>query len=649
MAAATFGDLLALGREHLDPAAGLPDSALRGEPVIAAAPVIGRLALTLSRYLADIAPYTMAEVITSRYLSPRMRAAVAAREALHLAGAGLRSGNGHVGDAEPVQADPLSAGLAAAATFLAAGRDLLHTHFAAGSDGRWEARSGWSAVVMSAPVTWMLTAEVARWSRQLAFLTARLSAVCEADRTIPAPLCDGLVGASGGLLAASAAITGGQRDHPAAAIGAELLEAIPVNTAPARQVHSDGETIGRLAGGVAVSAARLRVITHAAAPEQAAWSAAMTADGWQWSASATAVAFHVSALMLRSLAGDGGPASDGSLAADSPGLAAQLDTAAETAAGASARWREVAKSWSRLTTEARGRSAPGMADARDLVILLGRIAFTDPGWTPARARRAVPRALGDLAPDTAQAAVVVSAIHDAADTLACVAAADLRAVRTAIRASRLLTLTRRLPEEVDVPYRYGNATHVQAAELVDTYRAACAASEDVVLNLDALTITTNGPSRILAMARAAIRSPSMEDVVTGIAANGQPAGLAMALPGSLFRAVASPPGAVEEAVRKTGTTDPGLLLRAHAIDRAALQLVKEARELGARDAAENGGRSVVPAVSAARVAASSFPAGPVIPASGRRAAGPSLRAQPAVGDPVIRPATGREHARRGRL
>src|SRR5258708_21345855 len=89
--------------------------------------------------------------------------------------------------------------------------------------------------------------------------------------------------------------------------------------------------------------------------------------------------------MLRSLAGRRGPA------AALVELGSQLDAAAETAASACARWREVAAGGRRLTTETRGRAAPGLADASDLVIQLGRIAFTSPQWTPARPRRAPPR------------------------------------------------------------------------------------------------------------------------------------------------------------------------------------------------------------------------------------------------------------------
>src|SRR5260370_1362578 len=83
----------------------------------------------------------------------------------------------------------------------------LHSHCNVGSDGQREPRSGWSAVVISAPVSSALTAEVARWSRQLAVLTSRLSLACEADRTRPAPTGHQLAEASGWFLTASTALT----------------------------------------------------------------------------------------------------------------------------------------------------------------------------------------------------------------------------------------------------------------------------------------------------------------------------------------------------------------------------------------------------------------------------------------------------------
>jgi hypothetical protein len=85
MSAVTFGDLLDRARGHLDAAVGLAGIAQPSESVVAAAWLTGRLALNLSRYLDDIAPYTVAEAIIRTDLERTARAAVDAREAMTMA------------------------------------------------------------------------------------------------------------------------------------------------------------------------------------------------------------------------------------------------------------------------------------------------------------------------------------------------------------------------------------------------------------------------------------------------------------------------------------------------------------------------------------------------------------------------------------
>lgn len=143
MTTATFGDILAAAREHLDSATDLTGSAVGRESITAAAGITGSMALTLSRYLADIAPYGMAEAITSSHLDAHIRAAAQAREALQLAAESMRTATRdyYIRGGEP--ADPHTAHLAAAAAALAAGRDLLRTHASTGTDGHWAPRSRW--------------------------------------------------------------------------------------------------------------------------------------------------------------------------------------------------------------------------------------------------------------------------------------------------------------------------------------------------------------------------------------------------------------------------------------------------------------------------------------------------------------------------
>ncbi len=578
-----------------------------------------RLALTLSRYLADIAPHDMAEVITSSELTSLMRAAVQAREALQLAAEGLRIGTGGNDALGRGPADPLAARLAASAAALAAGRDLLRTHAITGTGGQWELRSRWAAVIGSGPVTQALAAEVARWSKSLAYLTAWLSAAAQMDAATPAPIMHGLAAATPLLLTASTTLTAAQHEHPATAPDAELLHAVPVNHVPQPRPPSDNETVTDLAAGITVSAARVQALALGTV-EQAAWAPELTAESWRWTATGAAIICDLSQLLLGSLA------ERAALFTGAPAVTAQLHAAADSAASSCARWRAVRAAWQDITTDTRGLTAPAIPDTRDLIIRLGRLAFTEPRWTPVRARRAPPRDPADLAPGPAQAAVVTGAIHYAADTLASLADTDLRAVQAGRRADRLYMPTRKLPEYYDVPYRHWKAPASEIAALLDAYQAASAASSRAATDLDALAVTMNAPSRALAAARAATTStaractppaaPSQRDApVSGPVSR---AGLA----------APAPPGPVEQAVRDLGTADLIMLLRAQAIDKAASKLLTEAkkdtREPGPPGLAEHRTRPTPSARTPAQLAAKSFPLSPTAPIADPQPAGNPL-------------------------
>src|ERR1022692_1147706 len=314
MGAVTFGELLDQGRGHLDACVTVPDSALREYTVARAAVAAGRMALTWSRLLADVAPYGIAEAITGASLDPAARAAVDAREALRLAAAGLRADGPFSGYAEQEADDAVAGRLAAAGTALAAGRDLLRTHFVTDAQGELLPRSDWSAVITSAPLTWAILEEAARWSQQLGLMSVRLAAAAFADPATPAAVSQRLAEGCRGLLAASAAVASAPRDRPGGSGSAELLHAVPAWFPPERQPPGDAESAAELAGGVAVSAARIRVITRALARGEA-WSPAMTADSWRWTATGAAVICNVSEIMLTTLARQHGPSAATSPAA----------------------------------------------------------------------------------------------------------------------------------------------------------------------------------------------------------------------------------------------------------------------------------------------------------------------------------------------
>jgi hypothetical protein len=614
MTAATFGSLLGPVHARLEEAAGF-DHSPGAATVATAAQMAGRVARTLARYLADIAPYGMAEAINSPVLDARVRAVVDAREALRQAEAGLPPGDQEHGAPGLGAADPLVRWLGEAAESLAAGRDLLRSHFGTGTDDRWTERSDWAAAVDSLPVTRALVAAVAGWSRQLSCAMARLSVAAAGDRSVPVSAHQGLANASHWLVTASATLWAAQRGDPASAADGELLAAIPVNVRAAREPPQEGETVAEIAAGVAASAARLRQIAWVTA-DRSAWSPVMTADSWQWTATAAAVACHVSGLMLQAQIDHHGSE------AGAPGLGGELRLAAEATARACGRWRAAAAAWQQVMTETKGLTAPTVPDAGDLVVRLGRLAFGDPAWTPSAGSRTPVRDLTDRSADGVRFLVAVEAMHHAAEALARAGAADLRAVGTAVRASRLYVPTRTLPERYDVPYKFGHATPAQAAAVVDAYQAAREAAAHMVENLDALAVTLHSPSRILAAARAAAH-PAQRNGLAGVLVS------LAALPSSPMdtevRAVENiSHRPVEQAVRELHITEPLLLLRAKAIDLAGRELLTEARRTYFGHSASRGagdGQTAGAASAQARLAAQSFPrprAAPIAPAGTTR-------------------------------
>jgi hypothetical protein len=641
MSVPVFGDLAGLATRHLGTAAAMADGGLPGEDVAAAVRPVRRMALTLAHCLGDVAAYDEVEAVTSSQLATWVRAVVDAREALRLAASSLHP-YAAPGPAEATPDGTMAAVLDTAAVSLAAGRDLLRTHLSTGADGTPLDRSDWAAVVTSGPVTMALLNEIACWSQQLALLTGRLSVAHAAESASVIPVHQGLASACHWLVTADAAIRSTQRTGTLTLPDTNLLMAIPARAVPERRPPQTQETTAELCQGAVISAIRLRASVCTAAG-QAAWTELVTAESLRWTATAAAVACHISENILRMLAGDVG--SD-PLDTENP-----LRGAAEAASHASASWRNVVASWSQMTTETTGLTSPGIPDAGDLIVRLGRLAFDDAEWTPARARQARLRGPAGVAVGDEQAMEVLAAVHHAADTLARVAAAEVDAVGTAIGAWRLYAPTRTLPEYVDVPYRYGPATPADTAALIEAYRAAADATTRAVAALDTVAIGLNAPSRLLAAARAATRqgrAPHVSYDADLRAAHGQSADPATGPSSGNYPPPALPPGPVEQAVRDLGTkADPGLLLRAHAIDTAARQLIAEARRV-ARSAAERKPARKRPpsrAGPAVQRAAENFPPSPAATVARRagaseaayaRRSSSSAAAVPAKGGRVLR-------------
>ena len=330
--------------------------------------------------------------------------------------------------------------LEAAATELAAGRDLLHTHLAIDPDGLTLERSEWASAVTSVPVTRALANEAGQWSLRLAPFTAWLADSAAAyarpdgpGQTLSVSVRTEFATASQWLQAAGAAVHLALRSDPVRPADAELLCAIPAAMVPRRPV-SDGESVAELCDGITISASRLRGAMRDS-KDRARWSPSVTSGGWQWMAQAGAVTSHLSELALGALATRAGQLPG------SPASEARLRDVAEFMVGMRAAWHQVDRMWDVMITESRMLPTQAMTDASDLVLRMGRLVWDDPHWTPAHSRRAPLRNPAALAPETGVVTTVIAAVHQSVDALARLAKAEMNAVgaarpgRAALRAN----------------------------------------------------------------------------------------------------------------------------------------------------------------------------------------------------------------------
>jgi hypothetical protein len=191
--------------------------------------------------------------------------------------------------------------LAQAADCLAAGHDLLQTHFRLGPFGSRHGNSRWAPVITSTQVNHVLLAAMAGYAHRIAPWVIRLPVANPADEALPPPARIAVSAACQWLRAAEAAAWASSHHQPHdTAETRTLLYAIPVNTAPYRHPPGAGETVPRLCQGTIATAERLRHLTHATAgrPHQ---PGTVTAASWQRIAHGAAITGHCSEMILRSL------------------------------------------------------------------------------------------------------------------------------------------------------------------------------------------------------------------------------------------------------------------------------------------------------------------------------------------------------------
>jgi hypothetical protein len=564
-----FGEFLYPATEHITAAVSSPAD-LPDETTGAVTLELSRLVTTLARYLGDLPLPDEFDAALNPALKPEVRAAGEARQALQWAAASLLPDPALSAGTPDADHHPMVRHLSAAADLLAAGRDLLHTHFTEPLSAQ-TARSGWAAVIISWPVTSALISEVAACARRLAPWAAQLP-VTGPDEPggSSAAAAAGLRTGSRWLWRAGAAVYGAQEDPPSAE-AMQLLAAVPLNVPPAAWPRKQPEQVPQLCDGIIITAERLRHVTRAFAAT-ARWAPEATSVSWRRDALASAVTTHSSVFILRMLAQRARQ-----LGLDAA-IQAELRTAATLMNTVWPAWYKAARQWDVITT---GQHPPGLltpvaAELGELALRAGRLARRDPRWTPARTGLGLIRDPVTLAPARGDILAVVAAVHHAVDAIARIASEDRQAVRQAAGDGRLYFPAGLLPARDQIPYQYAPIRWPRARRLLATYTAVTEATARTIGTLDDLAATLGTTSRYLSQTRA----PAAQPARNKLTASQLPA-LQQDTQNSAQRA----PGILGQFIHDAAITEPAALLRAATIDQAADALTAETQAQSQRRAA----------------------------------------------------------------
>ena len=247
-----------------------------------------------------------------------------------------------------------------------------------------------------------------------------------------------------------------------------------------------------------------------------------------------------------------------------------LGHAANAADKARAAWREAARNWDTYTTGPGTALTPVGAEIGDLVLWTGRLAYTNPAWTPAGPHASPVRTGSAIAGTAAMLTDVVTALHQADDALVHIAGNDRESVRSAAAQGNLSVPTRLLTAECDVPYRYTPALPAMIDALLITYDTAVQDATSAATALDILAFALNHRPAVLAAlcAVAPLSGPRLPSA---------------AVPAT--RPITAPaPGHVEQALRSYGISQPAVLAHAAQIDEETSALVTKAAAISQRRA-----------------------------------------------------------------
>jgi hypothetical protein len=389
-------------------------------------------------------------------------------------------------------------GYAAALTY---GRDLLHTHVATTAYGGRQALSDWAPVISSAPVSRALLAGLSDHARAIAGQLAGLPLDRCAD-SYTAAAWQRFQVAAGQLRELDAAVQAAQWQAPVLAEHRQLLEAIPVNAIPVMQLPPPQAPVSTLCTGIIGTAQRANQARRDLAA-RAAWSPELTADSMRHAAANNVVTSLNAETVYRALAVRARQLGYHALV---PGLDAAADRATESRRA----WLNVAHVWDTMVTDTRGYLSRPAAEAGQLALWTGRLAYADPAWTPARGPSPAVRDPASLAPGPAAFTQIAGAMHYTADSLARAAHTDLDTIRTAASAGRLYVTTRSLPElQYDVPRPYADAPGDRVAAALAAYADTAETAQAMLHSAAQAAAAVDAPSRVLSAAGQATAHPAI--------------------------------------------------------------------------------------------------------------------------------------------
>jgi hypothetical protein len=551
----TCGDFVRAASTDLAAAAAQPPSVTPGRDASEQAAGLARLSRVLTRYTSDLT--RMINELPDEHLSglgPWDRAALRTHDALTSACRALAQDERAARAIGPVSC-PAARSLHAAARSLAAGRDLLQGHFTIEPSGARLYRSGWSPAITSPGVCRALLTEVAALAQQAAAAGNELASKPPGD--LRADSTRSRLSIACYWLNQPATFTSAaERAEPGGGNAREVLHAVPENVMPVRPSPQSARSVHELCAAVITTAERARAAAwHAASAEPT--STAICSISWYRIAAASTVSSHHCHLLYSALAERAAAEQVGELSAILTRAASQADQAREY-------WLDSAREFRDIATDVQNYISPAAAEATDLALWTGKLAYADTDWTLSIGPGQPVRAAAGLAPKIADVPGVVAAVHEASDALGTLATANLEQAGQAVRGRRLLVATRSLPEKYDIPLRYSEPPEPYAASLVACCHDTAQKAGQVAETGSEIAARVGAPSRTLVALRAAARE--------------QPERRPAADPGRGARTAeeVSGIGPVESRLRGLGIEDVRHLWRATAIDRAAEQVVREA-------------------------------------------------------------------------